>query len=130
MKDKRKSDPDKLGRRGYVNADIEKTTYQKLVSEAEQKNISMRKYLTFVLNERFEKEEMIKKISPKLSMLELSENSIVIRDDHIKQPQFAVIEIREDRLWCELDKDFDCQHIRLVLTSPRLSELKDKLKHI
>ena len=62
MKDKRKSDPDKLGRRGYVNADIEKTTYQKLVSEAEQKNISMRKYLTFVLNERFEKEEMIKKM--------------------------------------------------------------------
>ena len=92
--------------------------------------MTIKQYVGILLSEKFEKEEMIKEISPKLHMLEFSKDSIIVRDDHVKQPQFAVIQIREGRLWCDLEQDFDCKHVHYVLTSSQLSKIKDKLKYI
>ena len=131
MKDKRRSDPEKLGgKRGFVPVEVEKTLYQKITSHAEKQNMTIKQYVSIILSERFEKEEMIKEISPKLNILEFSTDSIIVRDNHVKQSRFAMIEIREGRLWCELEQSFDCQHIRYVLTLSNLSKIKDRLKHI
>lgn len=131
MIDRRKSNPEKLGgKRGVISVEIEKSIYQEIVKEAESKNISIRKFTNKLLRERFEKSEFLKLVAPKLSLLDFGDDSILIRDETATKDHLAVIKIRDGRLWCDLDEDYDCRHIHYVLTLPQLASIKDKLNQI
>jgi len=129
--DRRKSNPEKLGgKRGVISVEIEKSIYQKIVKEAESKNISIRKFTNKLLRERFEKSEFLKLVAPKLSLLDFGDDSILIRDETAGKNRLSVIKIIDGRLWCDLDENYDCSHIHYVLTLPQLASTKDKLNQI
>jgi len=131
MIDRRKSDPKKLGgRRGVISVEIEKSIYEEIVQESENNNISIKKFTNNLLRERFEKSAFIKKVAPKLSLLDFGNDFILIRDETAAKNRLSVIKVRDSKLWCDLDEAYDCSHIHYVLTLPQLVSVKDKLNQI
>ena len=131
MIDKRRIDPKKLGnKRGYITVEIEKNTYLKLIKNADTTNISIRKFVNKLVEDNFSKDEFLRKVAPKLSLLDFASDSISIKDSSVKKDRLATVKIREGRLWCDLDEMYDCGHIHYVLTLPQLILIKDRLKQI
>ena len=131
MRDKRRTDPKQLGnKRGYITVEIEKSTYLKLIKNADTANLSIRKFVNKMIDDNFSRDEFLRKVAPKLSLLDFISDSILIKDSSAKKDRLATIKIQEGRLFCDFDEKYDCQHIHFVLTLPQLVSIKDKLDQI
>ncbi len=115
---------------GIVTVDIEKHLYEKIATESNKENLSIRKFVNQIIEEKFEKDQFLNNISPKLSLIEFTEESILIRDETAKKSRFAEIIIKNEKLWCSLDEKENCSHVRFAFMLPGLVKLKDKLKQI
>lgn len=118
------------GRGDIITIDIEKSIHQKLLTAAKSKNTSLRKLTNEILQMNLEKEQFIKKIAPRFSLMDFSEDAIVIKDEIMKKTRLAMIVVRNGKLWCDLEEKDDCEHIHYVLMLPQLSRIDDKLKQI
>ena len=78
----------------------------------------------------YDRSEFIKKVAPKLKLLNFSEDSILIQDSKTVKDKLAVIKIVNGKLFCDLDETDDCTHIHFTLTLPELVRIKNKLKEI
>ena len=119
-----------MARKNIKTVDIENSIYAKIVKTASSENISIYKFVNEIIDQTLTKNEFVKLVMPKFSLVEVSEYNIIIKDEGAIQIRFAVIIIRDGKLWCELDEDYDCHHIHYVLTLPQLAFVKDRLKQI
>ena len=118
------------GRGDIITVDIERTIHQQLLSIAKTRDLSLRKLVNEILLSNIEKDQFIKSIAPKFSLIEFTEDSILIRDKYAKKTRFAEITIKNEKMWCSLDEDSVCGHIHFALMFPELTNLKGSLKQI
>ncbi len=69
------------------------------------------------------KERFLEKYMPKLSLVSVANDSIIIRDKKARGERLAEITIINDAIWCQLDRSENCQHIRYVLALPELGKI-------
>jgi len=129
--DKRRADPKKLGGiRGVVTVDIKKEKYLKLLEKSDHKNISIRKLMDDMVTREIENSEFLLRTAPALSLLLITEESVMILDKSNKTKRIAEISIRNGRYTCELDESHDCNHIRFMLILPETVKFKDCVTHL
>lgn len=120
-----------MGKRlGIITVDIEENLYKQITEKAEKQNLSIRKFVNQLIEKNFEKEDFLKLVSPKISILSIEQDGFVLRDDTAKKSRLAEIKIRNGKLWCDLDEKNVCDHIHYVLMLPDIVNFKDKLKQI
>jgi len=129
--DKRRMDPKKLGgKRGVVTVDIKKEKYLKLLEKSDSKNISIRKFMDDMVTREIENSEFLLKTAPALSLLIITEESVMILDRSDKTKRIAEIIVRDGRYVCELDNSPDCKHIRFMLILPECVKFKKDVIHL
>jgi hypothetical protein len=129
--DKRRADPEKLGgTRGVVTVDIKKEKYLKLLEKSDHKSISIRKFIDDMVTREIENSEFLLRIVPALSLLTITEGSVMILDKSNKTKRIAEILIRNGRYVCDLDNSSDCKHIKFMLIMPESVKFKDCVTHL
>ena len=118
-----------MGRSAIITVDMEKPIHKE-VSDTKPEDISLRQFVNNVLLMNVEKHKLLKLVAPKFSVIEVTQDSILIKDETVKKTRFAQIIIKNEKLWCDLDESGDCTHIRYSLMLPELVKLKGKLKQI
>ncbi len=127
--DKRRVNPQKLGgTRGVVTVDIKKEKYLKLLEKSDRKNISIRKFIDDMVTRDIENSEFLLRTAPALSLLTITEESVMMLDKSNKTKRIAEISIRNGRYVCELDNSYDCKHIRFMLVLPESIKFKDQVR--
>ncbi len=119
-----------MARKNIKTVDIELELFSQIVKHAKEKNLSIHKFTNSILEQILTKNEFVKKIAPKLSLIQVEEDLLIIRDDTAKKMRLATINIRNGKLWCDVDDSGDCEHVHYSLTLPELVNLKDKLKQL
>lgn len=118
------------GRGDIITVDIERDLHNVLSSKAKAKNTSLRKFVNNMLYMEIEKNDFLKKVAPRLSMIEMTEKDILLRDETATKTRFVQIIIRNEMLWCDLDEINDCRHIHFVMMLPEFAKFKDIIKSI
>ncbi len=113
-----------------VPVDIKREIYNEVSKVAELNGISLRKFVNEMLDLDVQKKSFLQKIAPKMNFVELTEESILLRENNAKQVRYYQITIRNKKLWCDVDDKPDCSHIHYVLMLPEIVKLKDKLDQI
>lgn len=120
-----------MGKRvGIITVDIEEYLYKEITKRAGKQNLSIRKFVNKIIEKNFEKEDFLKLIVPKISLLSIEQDGFILRDDVAKKSRLAEVKIRNGKLWCDLDEKNVCDHIHYVLMLPDIVNFKDKLKQI
>ena len=113
-----------------VPVDIHRETYNEISKIAEVKNMSLRKLVNEILELDVKKTSFLQTVAPKMSFVELTEDSLVIREKDSKKTRYCQITIHNESLWCDIDDIGDCKHIHYALLLPELANLKNKIKKI
>jgi len=119
-----------MARKNIKTVDMENPIYEKIIKGANETNISIHKFINELVEQALAKNEFIKTIVPRFSVIEFSEDSIIIKDEKSKQTRIVIITIQNGKLFCDVHGKNDCEHIHYVLMLPQLAKIKDKLKMV
>ncbi len=111
--------------RGAVSVDVKLDKYEKLIKSSKLQNITIKQFLDNIIKDKYEHDDFLKLIAPRLSIIEFSEISIIVKDEILTKMRFAAVRINNNELYCDLDDERDCKHIRFCLSSNKLKNLKN-----
>jgi len=115
-------------KRGHVTVEIKKDTYQILTNKAIKSNMSIRELVNSVLLRDIENEKFLKRIAPALSLIHITDQDVLIRDENNKKSRVIQISIHNGSYWCDVDDSNNCKHIRFMLILPESIKFKDQVK--
>lgn len=114
-----------MSKRGdIVTVDIERSIHEQLTKNAENRNLSLRKYVNEILLMSIEKDEFLREYAPYLSKLTVQDNILFIKDEKLNA--IAQVYLKDHTLYCTLDESSDCMHIHFALALPELARLNHK----
>ena len=119
-----------MARKNIKTVDIELELYSQIIEHAKSQNLSIHKFTNGILNQILIKDEFVKKTAPKLSVMEFTEEGLTIKDVTAKKLRYAIINVRNGKLWCDMDDIGDCEHVHYALTTNELVNFKDQLKQL
>ncbi len=126
--DRRRTDPKKLGgKKGKITVNIEKSKYLKLVKKSDEKNITIIKFIDDMVTREIENSEFLKRTAPKLHLLEITNESVIIMDTVKQTKRIAEIVIRDEKYVCLLDESDSCTHIKFMMIMPEIIKFKDRV---
>lgn len=70
-----------------------------------------------------DKEEFIQKSFPYMSVISISQDYMVLRDDSPKGGGFKEVHLKDHQLYCDQDKSFNCDHVHYVYALPEVASL-------
>jgi len=112
-----------------MNLSIRKERYELLKKEFVELGIEKSrgiKFTEWVANElemSLSKTWFLKRFAPAFSFIGVHYNSILVKDD--KTQSIAQVTVRENQLYCDIDKGNDCMHIHYALVLSALGEIVD-----
>ena len=83
-----------------------------------------RKLIGFVndlLSDVLDKDEFLKHFAPYLSIIDIVDNILYIKDSKIKHS--IEIYLKNGSLYCDYDKNFSCRHIHYAFAIPEIARL-------
>jgi len=116
-----------MTRADIVTVDIERKLHEKLVKEAKDNDVSLRKYVNELLLAEMQKNELLAKHIPKIEKISVDDDRVILKDN-IKN-RIAEIIIQKGELLCQLCNQKDCVHIGFVFSLPELAGLKVQNLH-
>jgi len=82
------------------------------------------KFVNDLLTDVIEKDDMLKKIAPSLSIIGYDQDVLYLKDSKASNGRFAEIRLKSGRLYCNLDQDEEyCIHIRYAFAIPEIAKL-------
>jgi len=117
-------------KKDIITVDIQRPLHAKIVKKSQEKNISIRKFVNEILNKEIENDIFLKRILPALSLIQITENDILLRDESSKTVKIIQITLQNDMYWCDKDHSNNCQHIRYVMILPECVKFKDRINNI
>ena len=79
-----------------------------------------------LLEDVIEKDEFLKLYAPFLTVIDIIDNIIYLRDAKLKRS--VEVYLKHQQLYCEYDKNFNCKHIHYAFAIPEIAKLN--LNHI
>lgn len=109
---------------------IHKEITEKLAVKYEERIKASHKYnysqfINDLLNEIIEKEEFVRRTMPLLSKIGINDDVLYINDER-KKTVTAEVYLRDCRLYCSLDENENCDHVKFALTLPEVARLEIK----
>jgi len=107
-----------------VSVSVNKSTYVQIKSKALERRVSVRKYITSLLDSYVKKYEFADQQWPGLSVDGFDENNknhIILKDS--KKRKSYDIRLVKDELQCEQDNSKCCIHTRYVWLMPEFSKM-------
>lgn len=78
-------------------------------------------YVNDLLSDVLDKDEFLKMYAPYLSVIDIIDNVIYLRDAKLKHS--VEIYLKDQQLYCEYDKALDCKHIHYAFAIPEIARL-------
>lgn len=95
--------------------------YERAKETAARKGSTLQEYVNDVILMTIEKDALMARLAPNLSLVGKSPTSLLIRDE--KQNRTAEIVLHDSRLECYLCEKNDCPHIEYAKMLPELGHL-------
>lgn len=110
---------------------IQEDIYERARALAYSKGRRLKEWANEILLMEVEKDEFLKRYAPNLSLINITETSLLIRDTKLSRT--AEIIIKDCELVCLLEQDEkkakDCIHTRFALALPEVGKLNLNLKN-
>lgn len=117
-------------KKDIITVDIQRPLHAKITKKSQEKNMSIRKFVNEILNKEIENDEFLKRVVPAITLIQITENDILLRDKSTKSVKIIQITIRNDMYWCDDHKSSNCQHIRYIMILPDCVKFKHRIKNI
>lgn len=79
-------------------------------------------YVNDILEDILEKDEFLKIYAPSITALDVNDDILYLKDQHIKD-RFVEIILRDSQIYCRYHKSFDCVHVRYAFAIPEVARL-------
>ena len=108
-------------RENNTPVDIGNVLYQKIKDKAPQERYSIRKYVNVVLNSAFKNEKFAQELFPTLEKIKMMDQKCFVRD--VVSDKLFVIEMKNDKVWCQNDDSKNCKHVLFSLLCYDISDI-------
>ena len=79
-------------------------------------------YTNDLLSDVLDKDDFLKMYAPYISVIEVVDNVLYLKDS--KLDRTVEIYCKDNKLYCNTDKKFDCKHIHYAFAIPEIARLK------
>ncbi|MEO9320800.1 MAG: hypothetical protein ABI361_09020 [Nitrososphaera sp.] len=81
-------------------------------------------YVNELLTEVLDKDDMVRKMAPHLSLSAVSPAMLFIRDQ--RSGRTAEVYLHDQQLYCDLDRSKTCEHVQFAFAIPEVAKLQLK----
>lgn len=116
----------------FKNISVTSAIHDKIgeIPEVKSKAITHSHWVRNLVDDVMIKKKFFNEVyAPKLSLISVEEDSILIRDDSAKSTRLAEIKLHNNKFSCSLDDGTTCLHIQYALILPEIGKVIRNIKN-